>query len=86
MSAIEDVIGALAGVIDKLDEATAGAQAAESEADTGLDHANAAGANAAMEGFTAVKDQIETLKGLLDAARQGADEALSTAKAVADPT
>lgn len=86
MSAIEDVIGALDGVIDKLDEATAGTQAAESEADTGLDHATAAGANAATEGFTAVKDQIETLRGLIDAARQGADEALSTAKAVADST
>jgi hypothetical protein len=86
MSAIEDVIGALDGVTEKLEEATASAQAAEQEADTGLDHANAAGANAAMEGFAAVKEQIETLKGLLDAARQGADEALSTAKAVADST
>jgi hypothetical protein len=86
MSAIEDVIGALDNVIEKIDEATTGAQAAESEADTGYDQVSAAGANAAMEGFAAVKEQIETLKGLLDAARQGADEALSTAKAVADST
>lgn len=86
MSAIEDVIGALDNVIEKLEEATAGTQAAESEADTGLDHANAAGAPSLIEGFTAVKDELETLRGLIEAARNGADEVMATAKSIADST
>lgn len=71
-------------MIEKLEEASSGAQAAESEAGNGLDQAVGLGSSAAIEGMTAVKEQIEALLPLITAAREGADEALATAKAVAD--
>ena len=86
MSAIDDVIGALSDVVGKLDEASTGAQAAQTETEEALGTAVALGANAAIEGMSAVKEQVETLLGLLSGAREGADEALATAKAVADST
>jgi hypothetical protein len=86
MSAIDDVIGALGDVVGKLEEAATGAQAAQTETEEALGTAVALGANAAIEGMSAVKGQVETLLGLLTGAREGADEALATAKAVADST
>jgi hypothetical protein len=86
MSAIDDVISALSDVIGKLEEAATGTQAAQTETEEALGSAVALGANAAIEGLSAVKEQVGTLLGLVSGAREGADEALTTAKAVADST
>jgi hypothetical protein len=77
---------ALSQVTDKLDEAGTAAQTAETETDEALEQAVGPGANAAIEGLSAVKDHIEKLTGLLASAGEGADEALTTARSVADST
>ena len=71
---------------EKLGEAETAAGVAETETDEALGQAVGLGANAAIEGLNAVKEQVEKLIDLLRAAREGADEALVTAKAVADST
>jgi hypothetical protein len=86
MSAIDDVITVLTEVDEKLGEAETAAGTAETETDEALGQAVGLGANAAIEGLNAVKEQVEKLLGLLRGAREGADEALNTARAVADST
>jgi hypothetical protein len=84
MSAIDDVITALSEVGEKLGDAQTSAGAAASETDEALAQAVGLGAQAAIEGLSAVKEQVEKLVELLSAAREGADEALTTARSVAD--
>jgi hypothetical protein len=84
MSAIDDVITALDGVIDKLGEALSGAQAAETEAEELVGQATNMGTTSAIESATAVKDAVETILPALQAAQQTTDEAMTTVRAIAD--
>jgi hypothetical protein len=84
MSAIDDVITALDGVIDKLGEALSGAQAAETEAEELVGQATNMGTTSAIESATAVKDAVETVLPVIQAAQQGTEEAMSTVRAIAD--
>ena len=86
MSAIDDIISAVSRVIDRLGEATSGAQVAEVEAGKALDQALALGVNVAVEGLTQVKDQLQALLSQVSMASQSASEVLATAQAVADST
>jgi hypothetical protein len=86
MSTIDDIIGAVEGVVEKIEEAVGSAKGAESETDDALGAASALGATSVVEGLSRVREQLETLVGQLGAASDTAGEAASTARAVADGT
>jgi hypothetical protein len=78
------VITALDGVIDRLGEALAGTQAAESEADELVGQATNMGTTSAIESATAVKDAVESVLPVIQAAQQGTEGPMSTVRSIAD--
>jgi len=83
MSAIDDIISGIDGVIEKVSETTTAASAVVREAEQALEQAGAFGATTAALGLSQVKDELESLVGLLASVSLVADETQSTAKAVA---
>jgi len=86
MSAIEEIIQGIGAAVVKIDEGTATISAVEQQTDQALDQAVALGANAAVEGFTRLKSEVEHLLAQLATAGEAAKEVLATARAVADST
>lgn len=86
MSAIDDIITGIGGVIEQITETTAATHAVLQEAEQALDTAEALGANAAVEGLSAVKEQLETLIGQIGSVNTAAEDVQSTAQSVADST
>lgn len=86
MSAIDDIISGIDGVIEQVTEATAATSAVLQEAEQALGAAEALGANATVEGLSLVKEQLETLIGQIGAVTTSAEEVQITAKSVAEST
>jgi hypothetical protein len=86
MSAIDGIIQGLSIAVDRVDEGTSTVSAVEQETDQALEQAVALGMNAAIEGFSRLKQEVEQLVKQLGAAGEAAKEVLATARAVADST
>jgi hypothetical protein len=86
MSAINEVITALQSVVDKLDDASGATNTASTEANEAVGQAVALGAAGAVAGLTIVKDSVEGLAQQIAATLDHANQALTTARGVADGT
>jgi hypothetical protein len=86
MSAIEEIISAIEGVMAQVTEATTATSAIVTDTEQALEQVQAVGVTSAVEGFTELKTELEGIVkefGSLHAAVEAAQE---TAKAVADST
>jgi hypothetical protein len=86
MSAIEDIITAIDGVLEKISEATTGTAGAAQEAEEALGAAVALGSRASVEGLTQVQTELEALATQLVGVNKTAEEVKTTAEAVAEST
>ena len=86
MSAIDDLVNTLQGVIDELNDGQNGAGNAKSEADDAMSQAVALGANHMIGGLETVKSTIDQLTQQIRTAIDTAEEAINQAKAAAEGT
>ncbi len=86
MSAIEEVIGALKGAIDELEDGLGHTRDAGESAEKGLGAAQVAGSGAAIEGYNQLTDELAKLAEQLSAAKDTSETALSIANAIAEST
>ncbi|HKS99918.1 MAG TPA: hypothetical protein VJT31_10340 [Rugosimonospora sp.] len=85
MSSADEAANSLQSVVDELHDALSAAQAARSQAEDGLTHAQAAGGAAFAVAFSALRDTIDGLIGQISSTVDKADEAIQEAKAVSTP-
>lgn len=86
MSAIDEVIASLQGVIDELNDTSNAASAAASKTDEAVNQAVALGATATVAGLSAVKESIEKLSQQVQGTIDIANDTINQARAVADGT
>jgi uncharacterized protein YoxC len=86
MSAIDEVIAALQGVIDELNDTSNAANAAASKTDEAVNQAVALGATATVAGLTTVKESIEKLSQQVHGTIDIANDTISQVRAVAENT
>lgn len=86
MSAIDEVIASLQGVIDELNDTSNAANAAAAKTDEAVNQAVALGATATVAGLTTVKESIEKLSQQVYGTIDIANDTISQARAVAEGT
>lgn len=86
MSAIDDIISGIEAVKERVTEASTAAMAVLQQTDEALSTAQALGANAAVQGLTMVREQVEALVNEITALVSSAEDVQNTAKSVADST
>lgn len=86
MSAIDEVIAALQGVIDELNDTTNAANAAAAKTDQAVNQAVALGATATVAGLSVVKDSIDKLTQQVHGTIDIANDTINQARAVAANT
>jgi uncharacterized phage infection (PIP) family protein YhgE len=86
MSAIDEVIGALQGVVDELNDAVGAATSAAAKTDEAVNQAVALGATATVAGLSTVKDSIEKLTQQVQGTIDIANDSISQTRAVAENT
>jgi hypothetical protein len=83
MSAIDDIITGIDGVIEKVTETTSAASAVVHEAERALEQAGAFGVTADMLELNRVKGELESVVGLLASVGFVVDETQTTVRAMA---
>jgi len=86
MSAIDEVIAALQGVIDELNDASSAANAASAKTDEAVNQAVALGTTGTVAGLSGVKESIEKLAQQVHGTIDAAHDIINQAQAVADGT
>lgn len=86
MSLLDDVIVAIEGVKERVSEASTAASGVLQQTEQALATAEALGANAAVQGLTMVRQQVEELVNEITGLVASTEAVQDTAKSVADST
>jgi len=86
MSAIDDIVDAIGGVIEKITETSQATNEALQQTDVAKETAAGLGAEGVVEGLGQVKQELETLITTLGGVSSSAEEIQATARAVGEST